>query len=100
MVRSPGVTSSLLQPRSRTEKRQVDPHRGALAELAVDLHLPAGLFDEAIDLRQAEPGPLPHLFGGEERLERLLDDVLRHADAGIRHGDHPVAPWRRLVVAG
>ena len=36
------------------------------------------------------PGALADLLGGEERLEDLLDDLRRHAGAGIGHLDHHV----------
>ena len=51
------------------QARQVDLHRRALAGLAVDLHVAAGLLDEAVDLREAEAGALADILGGEERLE-------------------------------
>ena len=50
--------------------RQIDLHRRAFADFAVDLHVAAGLLDEAIDLAEAEAGALPFVLGREERLER------------------------------
>ena len=42
------------------------------AELAVEEDVAAGLLDDAVDRRQAEPGALADLLGGEERLEDLV----------------------------
>ena len=53
------------------QPRQINLDRRALAELAVDLDVAAGLLDEAIDLRQAKPGAVTDFLGGEERLEGL-----------------------------
>ena len=38
----------------------------------------ARLFDETIDLAEAQSGALPRLLGGEERLESAVDNLLRH----------------------
>ena len=57
--------------------RQVDLHRRAFADLAVDPHMAGRLPHEAVDLAQAEPGALADLLGGEERLEGALQRRLR-----------------------
>ena len=59
----------------------------------IDVDVAAGLLDDAVDGGEAEPGPLPHLLGGEERLEDLLLHLRRHAGAGV--GD-----FEEHVVAG
>ena len=43
----------------------------------------AGLLDDAVDHRQAKPGALADLLGGEERLEDLLKMLVRDAGAGV-----------------
>ena len=53
--------------------------RRALAGARGDLGAAAGLSGEAVDLRQAEPGALADLLGGEEGLERAVDHVGGHA---------------------
>ena len=55
--------------------RQVDLDRRALPDLAVDLHVAAGLLDEAEDLAEAQAGALADLLGGEERIERPRRDL-------------------------
>src|SRR5262249_40633893 len=45
--------------RGNHQTRQIEFDRRPLADLAVDLGVPARLPDEAIDLRQAEPSALP-----------------------------------------
>ena len=57
------------------QPRQVDLDRRAVADLAVDLHVAAGLLDEAVDLREPEAGAVADVLGGEERLERLRSDL-------------------------
>ena len=51
------------------QAREVHLHGRALAGLAVDLDMPAGLLHETINLAQAQPGPVSQFFGREERLE-------------------------------
>src|SRR6478609_1221965 len=70
--------------------RQVDLDRGSFADLAVNPDVAAALSYEAVDLAEAETGPRAGRFCREERIERLADEFLRHADAGIRYRDHDV----------
>jgi hypothetical protein len=42
---------------------------------------------------EAEPGPLPLRLRGEERLEQVLDDLLRHPKAGVAHAERHVSTW-------
>src|SRR5262245_55735469 len=39
------------------------------------------------DRGQPQPGTLTSLFGREERVEYMVDDLARNADAGVSHGD-------------
>jgi len=78
--------------------RQIELHRRALARLAVDRAVPSGLFDETVDLRQAEAGALPGFLGREEGLERPFPHLPGHAAAGIGNGDQDVLPGRDLVM--
>ncbi len=48
-------------------------------------------------LAEAKAGPLTDRLGGEERVERLLDDLLRHAAAGIRDRNHHILSGRDVV---
>ena len=73
--------------RSGFGARQIDRHRGAFANAAVDPDLAARLVREAENLAEAETGALADRLGGEERLERALDDVGRHAAAGVGDAD-------------
>src|SRR3954471_16789914 len=78
--------------------RQIKLHRRSLAWLAIDRAVPAGLLDETVDLRQAEPGALPGVLGREERLERPLARLPRHSTAGIGDRNHDVLPGRDLLM--
>jgi hypothetical protein len=80
--------------------RQEEPHARPLAGPGADLHMPARLLDEAVDLAQAEAGALADLLGGEERLEHALHRLLVHADAGVGHGDGHVVARLGIGVAG
>src|SRR3546814_17050949 len=64
----------------------------------MDAHVAARLFDEAIDLAEAEPGPLADFLGREERLEGAGGHLLGHAVAGVGDGDDDVAAGRDLRV--
>jgi K+ transporter len=59
--------------------------------------MPAGLLDEAIDLRQPQTGALAEGLCREERLERLLDDIRRHPNARVADGEHR---WRAAARYG
>ena len=72
--------------------RQVDFHRGAVADLAVNLDVAIRLLDEAEHHAQAEPGPPADLLatvvkkGSNTRLQ-----IFRAAEmpaTGIAHGEH------------
>src|SRR5207253_9577863 len=80
------------------QPRQIDLYRRAFVELAVDHHVPARLLDEAEHLAQPEPGALARDFGREERLERAIDHLARHAGAGIGDGDLHVLAGREIAV--
>ena len=61
----------------------------------------AGLLDDAVDGRKAEPGALADLLGREERLEDLGLDLRRNAGAGVLDLDqHIVGRRQRLVAEG
>src|SRR6185312_9923535 len=80
--------------------RQIEAHGGAAADAALDLDVPGRLLDEAIDLRQAEAGPLADLLGGEEGLENVRQDLVRHALAGVGHREYGIGAGRELAMAG
>src|SRR5947209_17984945 len=58
----------------------------------------AGLLDDAVDGREAEPGALADVLGGVEGVEDLVDDVGRDAAAGVLDLDQHVFPERHLLV--
>src|SRR3546814_825871 len=68
----------------------VEPNRGAMAQLAVDLHVAAGLLYEAVDHREAEPRACPHVLRRIEGLEGAVPDLRRHPGAGVGYGDQYV----------
>lgn len=57
-----------------------------------------GLFDDAVDHRQAKPCPLPFLFGREEGLEDMRQRVPIHALSGILHPRKHVSPGRESRI--
>ena len=58
----------------------------SLSRFAVHADRAAALFDDTVDGGQSEPGSVAAGFGGEERLEEMLDGFFVHAGAGIGHG--------------
>src|SRR5262245_30768259 len=58
-----------LLPGACGQGRQVERDGRALAGFACDLDVSLRLLDEAVDLTEAEAGPVPDLLGREERLE-------------------------------
>ena len=68
--------------------RQADGEFGELADFAVDRDRAAMLLrDDVVADRQAEPGALAGRLGREERLEQLVADLRRDADAVVAHPD-------------
>ena len=85
-----GALDRRVQPHRRRGgfgARQIDRHRGPLAELAFDADFAARLVREAEDLAQSQPGALADRLGGEERLERPLEHLGGHAAAGVADAD-------------
>src|SRR5690348_7385070 len=73
----------------RQKPRQIEPHRRAMALLAVEPHMSARLLDEAVHLAEAKAGALSNVLRGVEWLEGVRLDLARHARAGVadRHDD-------------
>src|SRR5215210_3087318 len=70
-------------------QRQLHPERGALADAALDLHLPAVGLGHVLDDREAQ-ARAPLLSGAAlvhpvEALEDAGESVLRDADARVAH---------------
>ena len=82
------------------QARQVDLHGRALAGLAVDLHVPARLLDEAVDLREAEARAVAHILGREEGLERLGQHLAAHPGAGVADAQHDILARRDFGLPG
>src|SRR5216684_3618257 len=81
-----GVTSGGSDSRAFTMgSRQIEPYRGAHADLAVDIQVSARLFGKAIDHTQAKTGSLAVFLGRKNRLYRALDNFGRHAGPGVAH---------------
>src|SRR3954452_6681175 len=74
-----------------------DPERRPGADLALDHDAAAMPVDDAVDDRQAEPGPLADVLGREEGIENLRDHVGRDAGAVVGDGDLDVF---RLLPGG
>ena len=77
-------------------RRRWPPGRSP-ARFARDLDVPARLFDEAVDLTQAEAGSLPGLLGREEWFEYPPQNVLRHASASVADGNSHVWPGDKFI---
>ena len=80
--------------------RQIEPHRGADAHLAVDREMAARLHGEAVDHAEAEAGGDGRRLGGEEWFSRPLDHVGWHAGAGIGHRENNIVALRHFGVLG
>jgi hypothetical protein len=57
---------------------EIQAHGRSLADFRIDPHLAARLADESVHHGKAEARALADWFGGEERIENTVDDVLRH----------------------
>ena len=81
----------LLRPSLAGHARQIQREGTALAQFAGDDHFAAGLLCKTEHLRQAEPGALADLLGGEEGFKNTPEPVLRDSDAGILDGNGDIA---------
>src|SRR5437763_16752880 len=79
--------------------RKIVLERSAPPLVAVNKNETAGLSDDAVDRRQAEPGARPDLLGREERLENAGEMLLRNADPGIGYLDQHIVAARHDLVA-
>src|SRR5262249_57949970 len=77
-----GLGGRLLGTCLRARQIKCDP--GALPELALDLHRPAGLMHKTMYLGESEPGAFAPLLGREKRIEYFRQDVRGDAAAGVR----------------
>ena len=66
----------------------------------VQPHVPAGLFDESVHLREPEARSFADVLGREERLERLREDLLVHAVPRVGHADRDVATRLQIDAVG
>ena len=69
--------------RSALQAGQINLHGGATAHLRVDLHMPAGLLDEAIHLGEPQTRTATHFLGSKKRIEGLVNDLCGHALSGV-----------------
>ncbi len=60
--------------------------------LAIELHMAAGLLDEAVDHAEAESAAGAGPLGGVEGLEGTLAHLRRHARARVRHPQGDIVP--------
>ena len=70
-----------------------------MAFLAVDLDVPGGLLDEAVDHAQAEPGARARAFRGEERVEDLIQQGRGDAGSGVADCDQRVGTRPDVAMA-
>src|SRR5581483_3407118 len=80
--------------------REIELYRRPFADLALYVHVSAGLLDEAVKLAQSEPGPLSHRLCSEERLEHPRESLLAHAVSGIANGHEDIFARLELRVTG
>ncbi|CAA9532424.1 MAG: hypothetical protein AVDCRST_MAG91-3088, partial [uncultured Sphingomonadaceae bacterium] len=88
--------------RSRALNRhgQDQPHGGAAAGLAVDLHASVRLLGETVHHGEAEAGPLALALGGEEGFHRPVTDMRRHPLALVGDGERHIVARREAAVPG
>src|ERR1041385_3203209 len=67
-----------------------------LSHLTVNLNMTAGLFGEAVDLRQAQSRAVADIFGGEEWIEGLGLHLRRHTAPSVSNCDHDILAGHNL----
>src|SRR5512143_227373 len=80
-----------------SQEREAKCHGGALAALALDVHLRVECLQQFFDDAQAKASPLGVLAAGIRASEELLSDarqiLLRNADAAVDHAQHGAFPF-------
>src|SRR5947208_232756 len=76
--------------------RQVNSEDGAGAQLALHANASAALFDDSIDRRQPQAGPLAYFLCREERIENVWLDALVDTASRVAHRKHHVCSGRTI----
>src|SRR5262249_32775668 len=76
--------------------RQINIDGRAVTDLAVDLHVPTRLLDEAVHLAEAKAGALSGGFCGEKRLERFGQNICGHSCPGVADRDADILSGRNV----
>jgi len=84
--------------RRRRRLRQIEQHGRSRTRFGTNVHMPARLFDEAVDHAQAEAASLADVLRGEERLEGPRHGLCVHADPGVRYRNDDVAFGYAIVL--
>src|SRR5262249_54108458 len=66
--------------------------RRALSRLRIDADAAAALFNDSVDRRQPQAGPLAYFLVHHGRVNNLLRQFVVHATAGIADGEHDITP--------
>ena len=81
-------------------RRQRDREGRARTRVGFDQHIPARLLDDAVNRRQAEARTRTDVLGREERLETMLEILLRNPDPAVGDIDHHIVTRQdRLATA-
>jgi alkyl sulfatase BDS1-like metallo-beta-lactamase superfamily hydrolase len=91
------VRDTALTVGSTSTHRHVENDRRPLARRGVDLDVPTRRDRYTVDEGEAEAGRQAARLRREERVERLLPDLLGHAPAVVGHGDPDFLPVRRRL---
>jgi hypothetical protein len=62
-------------------RRAIQANGGADTVFGIQVHRVAGLLGEPMDHRQAQPGAVADILGGEERIHYTIDHALRKTAA-------------------
>src|SRR5262249_48959213 len=85
-----GQHGAFLRLLDRAEGWKVDFESSAMPRLATNMNRALILLDDTVNGAQAETRSPPRLFGGEERLEGMLENALAHTAPRVTHLDADV----------
>ena len=86
----PGLMVRAAASSGCSDSREINLEGRALADLAVNVDVAAGLLDDGLAGRQAQTGAFALGLGGEKGFKQVRLDFLGHAGARVTDAEHHV----------
>jgi hypothetical protein len=80
-------------------RRAIQANGGADTVFGIQVHRVAGLLGEPMDHRQAQPGAVADILGGEERIHHRIDHALRKTAAIVGNRNRYIRTRHEIGIA-